>query len=214
MDPKQYFKIYFQAKDNSESFILYPDAFVNYKGNQQLMANPSSKHYIHKDVFTYITSLPNPEKNKDTATFKEHKIKPGDTIFYSRGFMILDGLSRNTGAKEKFVQPGDSVFAAQFTVRALDSSIYQASPVLILRQNTALPIVDTVLSQSLILAFTGAEKDGINVGVKESNAVLEYVTLKAYQFPAINILWLGIIVMTIGFLISAFYKFTSSLRKL
>ncbi len=209
LDPKQYFKVHFQSKDSSESFMLYPDAFVNYKGNQQLIANPSSKHYLHKDVFTYITSLPNPEKNKDTATFKEHKIKPGDTIFYSRGFMILDGLSRNPGDKEKFVQPGDSVFSAQFSVRALDSSLYQASPLLILRGNTSIPVADTVLSQSLILAFTGAGEDGVNVGVKESNSVLEYVTLKAYQFPGINILWLGVIVMTIGFFISAYYKFVA-----
>jgi cytochrome c-type biogenesis protein CcmF len=207
LDPKQYFKIQFQSKDSSESFVLYPDAFVNYKGNQQLMANPSSKHYLHKDVFTYITSLPNPEKNKDTATFQSHKIKPGDTIFYSRGFMILDGLSRNPGKSASLMQPGDSVFSAQFTIRSVDSSIYQASPVLMLRNNTAIPVTDTVLSQSLILAFTGAGQDGIEVGVKESNAVLEYVTLKAYQFPGINILWLGVIVMTAGFFISAYYKF-------
>jgi cytochrome c-type biogenesis protein CcmF len=206
-DPKQYFKIQFQSKDNAESFILYPDAFVNYKGNQQLIANPSSKHYLHKDVFTYVTSLPNPEKNNDTASFKEHKIKPGDTIFYSRGFMILDGLSRDPEDKEQFIQAGDSVFAAKFTVRSLDSSTYEASPLLIIRQNAAIPVTDTVISQSLILSFTGAEQDGINVGVKESNTVLEYVTLKAYQFPGINILWLGVIIMTIGFMISAYYKF-------
>ena len=54
-DPKQYFKIHFQYKNKEEGFTLYPDAFVNFKGNEGIMANPDSKHYIHKDVFTYIT---------------------------------------------------------------------------------------------------------------------------------------------------------------
>ena len=214
LDPKQYFKIHFMSKDSTESFLLYPDAFVNYKGNQQLIANPSSKHYVYKDVFTYITSLPNPEKNKDTASFREEKIKPGDTLFYSRGFVVLDGITREAGEYADKIQVGDSVFSAKFTVRALDSSLYQANPLLILRGNTAIPVADTVLSQSLILAFTGAEADGINVGIKESNAVLEYVTLKAYQFPAINILWLGVIVMTIGFLLAAYNKFKNRLSLL
>ncbi len=218
LDPKQYFKILFESKDNKESFILYPDAFVNYKGNQQLIANPSSKHYWHKDVFTYVTSLPNPEKNKDTATFRKEKMKPGDTVFYSKGFIVLDGLNSVAVKYNDQVIEGDSVFAAQFTVRSLDSSLYQANPLLILRDNRLVPVADTVLSQSLILAFTdfsfakdNAMPDGIMVGVKESNAMLEYVTLKAYQFPWINILWLGIILMTIGFLMAAYHKFRKSL---
>lgn len=202
-DPKQYFKIRFQYKDKNEGFTLYPDAFVNFKGNEGIMANPDSKHYLHKDVFTYITSLPNKEKNKDTATFRDHKIQPGDTVFYSQGFMVLDKVGRNINRKNIPYEATDSVFAAALTVYAKDSSKYTAEPMLILRGNNIMPVADTVISQSLILAFKGADADGINLGVKESNAILEYVTLKAYQFPAINVLWLGILVMTFGFLLAS-----------
>lgn len=201
-DPKQYFKIRFQYKDKNEGFTLYPDAFVNFKGNEGIMANPDSKHYLHKDVFTYITSLPNKEKNKDTATFKDHKIQPGDTVFYSQGFMVLDKVGRNITRKNIPYETTDSVFAAALTIYAKDSSKYTAEPMLILRGNNIMPVADTVISQSLILAFKGADADGINLGVKESNAILEYVTLKAYQFPAINVLWLGILVMTFGSLLA------------
>ena len=202
-DPKQYFKIHFQYKNKDEGFTLYPDAFVNFKGNEGIMANPDSKHYIHKDVFTYITSLPNPDKNKDTSSFKDNKIKPGDTVFYSQGFLVLEEVGREIKRKNVSYQPTDSVFAAKITVYAKDSSRYNAEPLLVLSGNNIRPVADTVISQSLILAFTGADKDGINLGVKESNSVLEYVTLKAYQFPAINVLWLGILVMTIGFLLAS-----------
>lgn len=205
-DPKQYFKIFFERKDGHEQFTLYPNAFVNYKGNQQLIANPDSKHYWHKDVFTYITSLPNPEKNKDTAQFKEHKLKPGDTLFYSAGYMVFNGIDRSHRREGIGVQPTDSVFAAKFTITASDSSRYTAEPLLIISGNTIRPVPDTVIAQSLVMAFTGAGEEGIQLQLKESNAVLEYVTLKAYQFPMINVLWLGVIVMVAGFMIAMVHR--------
>ena len=214
LDPKQYFKIHFERKEGSEQFTLYPNAFVNYKGNQQLIANPDSKHYWNKDVFTYITSLPNPEKNKDTAQYKEHKINPGDTIFYSSGYMILNGVESKHSRTAIAVQPGDSVFAAKLTVVSRDSSTYTAEPLLIIRENNIRPVPDTVISQSLVMAFTGAGEDGVQLQVKESNAVLEYVTLKAYQFPMINLLWLGVIAMVAGFMVAMIHRIRKGPNKL
>ncbi len=202
LDPKRYFKIHFKNKRSKEDFTLYPDAFVNFKGNEGLMANPDKKHYWHKDVFTYITSIPNPDNNKDTATFREKKIKPGDSVFYSSGFFILEGVGRTSKRKNITTNPTDSVFSANITVYAKNGSKYNAEPLLLVKGNTALPIADTVISQSLILAFTGAEKDGIKLALKESNTVLDYVTLKAYQFPAINVLWLGIVLTVFGFMLA------------
>jgi cytochrome c-type biogenesis protein CcmF len=69
------------------------------------------------------------------------------------------------------------------------------------------------MAQGLVLAFNGAEADGVKIGVKENNSVLEYVTLKAYQFPFINILWLGVVLMTIGFILASYYRFKKNKLK-
>ncbi len=42
----------------------------------------------------------------------------------------------------------------------------------------------------------------LEIGVRESSAVLDFVTLKAYEFPFINVLWLGILVMVVGIVMS------------
>jgi cytochrome c-type biogenesis protein CcmF len=76
-----------------------------------------------------------------------------------------------------------------------------------------IPVTDTVMAQGLVLAFNGAEADGVKIGVKENNSVLEYVTLKAYQFPFINILWLGVVLMTIGFILASYYRFKKNKLK-
>ena len=56
-------------------------------------------------------------------------------------------------------------------------------------------VPDTVMAQSLMLQFNQVkdqQKGLLELGVKETSGVLDFVTLKAYEFPFINVLWLGI----------------------
>lgn len=211
IDPKRYFKLRFSKTDPAtgamlEAFSLYPDAFINPKGQEGILANPASKHYWNRDIFTYITSLPNRESIQDTASFQEHDLKPGDTLFYSTGLMILNSIQHSSTRAGVPVQAGDSVFVADITVHAKDSSLYKAQPVLIVRGQQVIPYADSVMSQSLVLQFNGATVKGIKLGVKESSALLDYLTIKAYQFPYINVLWLGVLVMVVGFVMSLVWR--------
>ena len=66
-----------------------------------------------------------------------------------------------------------------------------------------LALPDTVVSESLIFQLQKVNPDkSIVLGVKESNAVMDYITLKAYKFPFINLLWGGVIITAIGITIS------------
>src|SRR5690606_34306534 len=48
-DPRTFYKVRYERRDASgkvqESFTLYPDAFINPKGQEGLIANPDSRHY-------------------------------------------------------------------------------------------------------------------------------------------------------------------------
>jgi cytochrome c-type biogenesis protein CcmF len=79
-----------------------------------------------------------------------------------------------------------------------------------LKGNELEMLPDTVMSQSLIFALRkpgDIEKQEVEIGIKESNAILDFITLKVYEFPAINVLWLGVIVTVIGFLMSMLQRF-------
>jgi cytochrome c-type biogenesis protein CcmF len=54
-----------------------------------------------------------------------------------------------------------------------------------------------------VIQLESVNGPNVELGVKESGAIMQYVTLKAYKFPMINILWLGTIIMVIGLLMSA-----------
>ena len=211
--PLWFYNLKFETKNGSENFALTPNAFVNYKGNTGLMANPDAKHYWNYDVFAYITSLPNPEKTEDTASFKPVDLKVGDTTFYSNGFMVLEDM--HSGRKVPGVElgPNDSITVASIKVTSKNSTSYSTHALLVNKDGEAFPYPDTVISEGLVLQLQKTKDNQAQLGVKESNTILKYVTLKAYKFPFINLVWLGTILVVIGFFISAFYRRESKKAK-
>ena len=206
MHPKKqqwYYTIHFKSRTDDEEFTLKPNAFVNYKGNEGLMANPDSKHYWNHDVFTYISAMASPEKTKDTSTFRTRVLKPGDSLFYSQGYMILDDVSARTDVPKEIFGPDGSLHEAPMRIFSKTGSIFSITPKLAIAKGNMVAIPDTVTSEGLVLQLQKVNPDKtIELGVKENEAPLQYVALKAYKFPFINLLWFGVILTAIGIIIS------------
>ena len=184
-------------------FTLIPNSFVNYKGNEGLMSNPASRHYWDHDVFTYITSISNPEKQTDTITFKPVRIKQGDTLFYSRGFIVLQEVIKKDSVPVEIFGKDGSLYEAPMKVFAKTGSVYSVTSRLAIAKGEKLALPDTITAENLILQFQNINPDkSIELGVKESDALMKYVTIKAYKFPFILLLWFGVAITAIGILIS------------
>lgn len=203
-DRKRYFEITFKAKQGTESFNLYPDVIKNNKGMEGFAANPAAKHYWHKDIFAYITSFQE-NNSEDTTKFVNRDIKVGDTLFYSNGLIILNKVSVNPPEQSALYSNGETALFLDIAVLSKDGRRYGATPGIAVNGNSFRPIADTVTAQSLIIQFNKVkdEKKGLlEIGIKESGGITDLITLKVYEFPMINILWLGILMMTAGFVMS------------
>ena len=204
---RRFYKLLFERKDVAtkkvtEQFELSPDVYLMKDNN--MSSNPDTKSYLTHDVFTYISYALNPEKNIDTGSLKISEVAEGDTMFYSKGFVVLDKIVKNpTTNKFKLIPTGPSV-AAELTVHGQDSMQYKASPMLMVDSLGIKKIDDTVYAQNLFVQFAGVSTDQkkVKIGIKESESMIDFVTLKAYIFPYINLVWIGLILMAIGFVIS------------
>lgn len=203
-DRKRYFEISFKAKKGDDSFNLYPDVIKNNKGMEGFAANPAAQHYLHKDIFAYITSFQE-NSGEDTTSFVNRDIKVGDTLFYSNGLLILNKVSVNPTEQSAQYGEGETALFLDMSVLSKDGRRYSVMPGIAVKGTEFRAIPDTVTAQSLILKFNKVkdEKNGLlEIGIKESGAITDLITLKVYEFPMINILWLGIVVMVIGFVMS------------
>ncbi len=200
---RQFYKLMFTKKDSSEKFELTPDVYV---GKEELKSsNPSTKRYLTKDIYSYISSI-NPESNRtDTAQFVIKEIAEGDTAYYSKGYLILNQVVKNPNNDKFHFTQNDAALMADITLVTQDSMRYKAYPLIQIDMQTqnAVQIDDTVYAQNVYLKFAGvADGQKVKIGIKESEKIIDFVTIKAYLFPYINLVWLGLLVMAIGLVMS------------
>jgi len=202
----EFFHIRMEKKDGTLNFDLYPSWLKSTKGQAQISANPDKYHFWNKDIFSYITASDNPaQRGDDTVQFKSNPIAVHDTVYYSKGYIVLDSVVVNP-EKYNFGR-GDTALMAHLTVVGRDSMRYTATPVYYVKNNSPQFINDTVFAQNLAVRFMGvAEGRKLNIGIKESSTMTPFVALKVYEFPQINILWIGTIIMVIGFIMSIVWR--------
>jgi cytochrome c-type biogenesis protein CcmF len=150
--------------------------------------------------------LPDPEKAEDTASFKPVDLHVGDTTFYSNGYLVLEDIKSGRNVPGFDLGPSDSVSVASIKVTSKNATSYTTNALLVNQAGGAFPYPDTVMSESLVLQLQKVQGSEVQLGIKESNAILKYVTLKAYKFPFINLVWAGTILMIFGFFISAVHR--------
>jgi cytochrome c-type biogenesis protein CcmF len=80
---------------------------------------------------------------------------------------------------------------------------YKAMPLLQVDDFGIVHIDDTLYAQNLFLRFAGVSDDKkIKLGIKETDKMIDFVTVKSYVFPYINLVWLGLIIMATGLIMS------------
>ena len=198
-----YFKINFRKKDSSDQFTLFPNLIRNTKGGEGFSNNPDSRHYWNKDIFSYISYADNMDNEEDTARFVTYPTDINDTIYYSNGYMILNKVVANPSNDKYQFKPTDTALMADVTVVTKEGNTYPARPLYYVKDNQPRYILDTVYAQNLAVGFSKVlPGQQIELQVKESERLAPFVALKVYQFPFINVLWLGTFIMIIGFVMS------------
>lgn len=207
---KTFFIMEYEKKDRledaaTERFTLYPDAYLNVRGQEGITPNPDSKHYLTRDIFTYITAVPRKDVVTDSLPYTPHTIKQGDTIFFSKGFIVLTGLKTQPVTKNYRAEPGDIAVGAELYVHTRENGDFNLQPVYFIRDSSFQGNVpDTLAPLSLAVKFTKIlpNENKVELEIKESREPMDYVVLKALVFPYINVLWIGILIMMAGFVMS------------
>lgn len=206
-DRKRYFEVKFENKTGDDNFYLYPDVLKSNKGQEGFAFNPDKKHYLWGDIFVHATSFIANAAETDTASFRSVELKKGDTTFYSNGMIILNDVQINPAEFKRSLLPGETPVMLDMTVISKNGRQYPVRPGFAINvQNSSYRnFPDTVMAQSLILRFEklGDEKTGLlNIGIKETSNLNDIMTLKVYEFPMVSLVWLGIIIMVFGLILS------------
>ena len=202
-----FFNMDYLIKDEKDSFKkvfeLHPMVQDNPRMGQA--SNPDTKHFLEKDIYTHITYADlsdNRDIKKDA--YKEPTNFIGhinDTIFAGNSIILIESITTNL--TEQQYSKSDSLLIVTAVLKATDikGKVYRAYPKYILKNNTVMP--DQFELNELGLKFIfwkiNPEEGSIEIQLSEKvSNTKEFVVLEAYEFPYINVLWLGSLTMIIG----------------
>ena len=200
-------------KDTLEKFTLRPNAQLNPK--MGIVANPDTRHYFTKDIYTHVTSVPDRkaiEAEKDS--FVPQVKATGDTFYIAKGYVIVGGPNRKPNIPDSVYRPGDIPVGIDLKVNTLAGKSYNAQASLIIRDKYFVFVADEVkdLGVKFRLENIDPEKGKFTIGVSQSTVESNFIIMKAIIFPYINALWVGVLIMVAGFIISIVRRRNERLR--
>lgn len=214
-DPRHFYRVDYVRRDEktkkiTERFSLYPDAFLNPRGQEGLSANPDSKHYWDRDIFTFVSSVSDPASRTAPGEYKKFTVHKGDSIFLNTGYLVFDGFDTKVDTARFRPQQGDVAVAAILKAYNLEGAIGTVKPIYYIRGQFSNYVEDSLQSLRLHARLSNIvpKDNAAELMIRQADPADEFIVMKAIVFPLINLVWLGTIVMVLGFFLSFYNRLT------
>lgn len=206
--PNNFYVVKYVRKDSAtgkvnEEFTLLPNAQLNPK--MGLIANPDTKHYWSKDVFTHVSSVPDNTNLKDTTITVEAAVK--DSFFTRTALLYVESLNPNPTLPADFDKNGKLVVGINLIAKDENSKTYSAQPVFVIdmadgNSISSVPAEVKELGLTVDVNKIDPQTKKITLSIRELEKPLDFIIMKAIVFPYINLVWLGGIFTFLGAFIS------------
>ena len=186
-------------KGEEYAFTLYPRAQVN--PDMGLIASPDIKHYINRDLYTHVSAVPDPNEELEWSEWEDMQVTMREQFFLNDFVATLDSIRPVKELEGVPLLADDFAVLAYITVKG-SMEEYQLRPILLIKEGQTIPIPDRRPELGLRLVLTEIDPETGIFTFSVSTTQKEYIVLKAIEKPLINVLWIGTIVMVIGFIIA------------
>jgi cytochrome c-type biogenesis protein CcmF len=218
--PNTFYRVNYKVIDDktkkvTEEFDLYPNAQQNAK-MKQIVASPDTKHYLFHDIYTHVSMVALNEEHDDHEghdaekyeTPVAHEVQLGDTVRFKKGYIVVKEINRNAKIQDIVLSGNDVAVGMKLEIFA-NNKTYNAEPIFLLKGGNKFDFGKTVEGAGLKLNFSNIypSKQKLELTVAQLKpAERKWIVMKAIEFPYINLLWGGTIIMVVGFLLSIFRR--------
>jgi cytochrome c-type biogenesis protein CcmF len=217
--PNTYYKINYKQVDPNtgkihENFNLYPNAQINEKMGG-LIASPSTRHYLFKDIYTHISEVPgNQEKESSSQDssfdISTHQVKLGETLLLKNMTIKVDSIQKNAAVKDIAIDRSKNDLAVGLKLSvSSERGKFFTQPLFLVKNNSILSIETKIDELGAKFRFTNIIPDKGTFELQiltRKPSHRDWLIMKAMIFPYINFLWGGAVIMAIGFLLSIFRR--------
>ncbi len=184
-------------KSNGAVFYLYPRLQEN--PNMGNVVSPSIKKAVFRDIYTHVTVVADDEK--EWSDTEEIEVQIGESFFANDFVAILERFQRLDSLEGVELNENDVAVKGIVRIKGMTKD-YILEPVYLIKDNFAgrIPAENEALGVKLTVQKIIPEKNSVILGMNTTQK--DYIILKAVEKPLINILWIGTIILMIGFTVS------------
>ncbi|MDE0471893.1 MAG: cytochrome c biogenesis protein CcsA [Ekhidna sp.] len=195
-----YFEVAYETK-SGDSFTLYPRVQINEAMGGPVYA-PAIRRSLTSDIYTHVRTFPEPEQEVEWSDPEETKVTIGDKFFINDYIATLEKLTPVDEINGTKLSKNDVAVKAVINVRG-EYKDYKAEPVFLIRNKELVGRIDDEVND---LAF----RISIQNIIPQENAVIlayqttqkDWIIIEAVRKPWINLLWIGTLLLVVGFLIA------------
>ena len=193
-----YFEVEYK-KEGEEAFTLYPRAQVN--PNMGLIVSPDIRRLFSKDLYTHISSIPDPETNTEWSEPITNLVTIGERFFVNDFVTVLKKIQKLDDVEGVELGIDDVAAEAIIEVQVKDKT-YELKPVFIIKDKMMgnIPAVEEELGIKISFLNILPQEGKFELATETSQR--DYIIMKAIEMPYINVLWIGTVVLMLGFTIA------------
>ncbi len=199
-----------------QSFRLKPVAYESNTG--QWIQHPDLKPYFEKDIFVAVTPremLDGERENNEVDLRKGQSTIIGNGAYRVTFTDFEIGVDLASIMSEEEVERTEIAVGAVLQVMDLDTNlIEEIMPVYVIQSDRSLNPIGAESGETQFY-FTGMNVDtGEITLLLDGTTTADYVVVQAQEKPAISLVWIGIILLSGGFFLSAFRRMMDLQRNL
>ncbi|WP_420384889.1 heme lyase CcmF/NrfE family subunit [Roseivirga sp.] len=197
-----YHEVEYTSLSSGRKFTLYPRTQKNEEMGQTVVS-PDIKKQWNRDLYTFVAL--DSDFNDENTEWSEKEIitvKPGERFFINDYVADFKGLERIPRVNFVDMGPEDAAVKANIEVFIENDQRLYLEPKFIIKDNNLgrPPEVNQEIASRVTLENINPEDGSVELGIETTQK--DWIILQAIEKPQINILWIGTIVMIVGFIVA------------
>jgi cytochrome c-type biogenesis protein CcmF len=204
-----YYEIEYR-KEGKKAFTLYPRAQVN--PSMGLVVSPAIRRAVDHDLYTHVSTIPDPEVEVEWSEPEIVSLRGGEQFFVNDFVAVLENVQRIYNVDGIGLNESDVAVEALVKIYGKNET-FTARPVFVIHNNMVGNIPDVVEEAGVKIALSNINPQEGSYELNLQTTQKDYIIMKAVEKPLINILWLGTLVLMLGFIMAIVRRF-KEFRKL
>ncbi|HEY3405576.1 MAG TPA: cytochrome c biogenesis protein CcsA [Ohtaekwangia sp.] len=203
-----------ELRKGGKKYTLYPRAQIN-QDMGGLLASPDIYRTVGADLYTHVSSVMNPTEESDWSELQEVRTGLGKEFFANDYVSVIEAVDRVLEINGLPLDKEDVAVKARIRVQG-EHADYLAEPVFVIRNKLVGRIPDDVKDLGIRFSLLNIHPETNEFSIGINTRQKDWVVIKAMEKPLINVLWIGTVILMVGFgmaMIRRFREFTKMKAK-